>query len=108
MHIRGLSKSLNSEAESNVELLSKLFELQRLKSMEQISSEVFAAPNGTSTFLLTRFEGEMALFDIIPTKGDIQMTMLKGNSIKKLIEIKKGKMVLLENSLAGSALPVRP
>lgn len=107
MNVVWMSRSLNLEAESNVELLSKLFELQRLQSAERVVRDIYAAKNGSNTFVLTEFKGDMALVDVVPA-GDVQMQMLKGNSIKKLMEIKKGEMVLIENSLVGSTLPTRP
>ncbi|MBR9680419.1 MAG: hypothetical protein GOU98_01185 [Candidatus Altiarchaeota archaeon] len=108
MRINYLSKSLNDEIESNVDLMSKFFTLQKITACEKINEDVLAAPNGDSTFLLTNFEGGIALFDVLDVKDNLQIEMLKHDSIRKLIEIKKGKVVHLKNSLVGSVLPTRP
>jgi hypothetical protein len=107
MRVVWISKSLNKEVESDIELFSKLFELQRANSVELVSRDIYAARNGANTFVFTDFKGDMALVDVVPA-GDVQLQMLKGNSIKKLMEVKKGNTVLIENSLVGSALPTRP
>ena len=39
---------------------------------------------------------------------NIKIEMLKHDSIKKLMEIKRGNLIAIEDSLAGSALPFRP
>lgn len=108
MRIKGMSESFNREVESSVELLSKLFDLQRVKSVERVRGDVYAAGDGDVTFLLTDFQGDLALVDMLTPSEDVMMEALKGDSIKKLMEVKRGKIVLMERSLAGAALPPRP
>jgi hypothetical protein len=108
MRIIGMAKSLNEEAEGDVELMAKLFDLQRVKSAEKVTRDMYVSRQGACAFVLTDFEGEMALVDVVRASDDPMFGILKGNSIKKLIEVKKRKVVLMEDSLAGSALPPRP
>jgi len=108
MRINSISKSLNRELESNVHLMAKAFEIQKLKKYEHFNRDVIIAPNGDSTFLLTNFNDGVVLFDIIPVKTNLSLEMMKRGSFKKLIEIKKGRVVPLKSSLVGSALPTRP
>jgi hypothetical protein len=107
MRVVWMSKSLNREVETDVSLMSELFELQRAGPAEHVVRDIYAARNGKNMFVLTDFRGDMALVDVLPV-GDVQTEMLKGNSIGKLMEIKRGNLVLVEDSLVGSALPTRP
>ncbi len=107
MRLIGISRSLVKEVESDVVLLSELFDIQRIKSVEHVARDIYAARDGGKTFVLTDFNGGKVLVDVIPA-GDVQVQMLRGNSIKKLMEIKRGEIMLIENSLVGSALPTRP
>ena len=107
MRVKGLSKILSREAANDLDLFSALFEIQKVHNYENISKDIYAAKNGTKTFVLTNFEDGLALVDVIPS-GNVKIEMLKRNSIKKLLEIKKGIVVPLDDSIAGSALPTGP
>ncbi len=108
MCIFGVSKTLVKEVENNLELFSKFFDLQNTKIPHRVSSNIFAAETAKNTFILTNFEGKKVVVDILPLTENVKIEMLKHNSIKKLIEVKKGNLIAIEDSLAGSALPFRP
>ena len=107
MRVKGLSKSLSMQAENDVELFSSIFEIQKIHNYETVSKDIYAARNGTKTFVLTDFDGGLALVDVVPS-GNVKVEMLKRDSIKKLLEIKRGILVPIEESLVGAALPAGP
>ena len=108
MRISGISRTLVKEVENNLELFSRFFDLQNTKSAHRVSSNIFSAETEKNVFILTNFEGRKIVVDILPITENVKIEMLKHNSIKKLMEVKRGNLIAIENSLAGSALPFRP
>jgi hypothetical protein len=96
------------EVETDIEMFSKFFELQKLTEVVIVSHDISAVSNDETTFLLTDFNGRRILVDIIPTTNNIKLEMLKGDSIRKLLEIKRGGLVAVEDSIAGNAVPSGP
>lgn len=107
MRVKGMARSLCQQAENDMELFSALFEVQKIHNYETVSKDLFAAKNGSKTFVLTSFGDGFALVDVIPA-GNVKVEMLKRDSIRKLLEIKRGNFMPMEDSLVGSALPMRP
>ena len=108
VQITGMSQSFAKKAESDLDMFSKLIELQQAEQPHKLMEDIYLARNRESVFVVTPKNGSFVLLDVMEAKENMRAEMVKRGTFKGLIETRRGRIVPLEKSLLGSVLTRGP